>query len=62
MYDVASYLVVRSAAAASGRAAWTRLEVTIPPLVPAADRIHLLLELRGSGTCWFDNVLFERMP
>lgn len=39
---------------------WIELLIETPPLRPAPDRVHLLLELKGRGTAWFDNVELKR--
>ncbi|MDH3252078.1 MAG: hypothetical protein OEM41_04750 [Ignavibacteria bacterium] len=39
---------------------WDQIEVTTPPISPPPDRIHLILEQEGTGTSWFDNVLYEQ--
>ncbi len=56
LFDPSGYEVYRSPVSVSGTAGWTRVEVITPPLSPAPDRIHVLLELNGIGQCWFDNV------
>lgn len=43
-------------------AGWVELVIETPSLRPAPDRVHLLLELNGRGTAWFDNVTLERVP
>jgi len=60
VYDPTQYDVFRCSTGVTGTAGWTYLEVTTPPVRPVADRIHLLLEMHGSGKCWFDNVQFLR--
>ncbi len=56
LYDTAQYDLFPCTARVTGKAAWTYLEVTTPPVTPAADRVHILLEMDGAGSCWFDNV------
>lgn len=46
---------------ASGSDEWIELLIETPPLRPAPDRVHLLLELKGRGTAWFDNVELKRL-
>jgi len=60
LYDPAHYELFRCPAQLTGRTAWSYLEVTTPPAIPAADRVHLLMEMDGAGSCWFDNVHFTR--
>jgi hypothetical protein len=55
LFDPSTYEVHRSALL-SGNRDWTRVEVVTPPISPAPDRVHILLEINGSGQCWFDNV------
>lgn len=59
LFRVSEYEVFRSQQTLRGTREWQRLQVTTPPLTPAPDRVHLLLQQSGSGTSWFDNVLFE---
>jgi hypothetical protein len=56
LFDPASYEVHRAAKGIGGTTEWTRLVLLTPPISPAPDRLHILLELHGIGTCWFDNV------
>ena len=60
IYDPTSYDVYRSSRQVGGGSEWIRLELVTPVIVPAPDRIHLLLEMEGIGSCWFDNVHFSR--
>ena len=57
LFDPSSYELYRSVQRAD-TGEWTRVEVVTPPLSPPPDRVHILLELNGSGRCWFDNVHF----
>ena len=43
-----------------GAGDWIELLIETPPLSPAPDRVHLLLELKGRGAAWFDNVELQR--
>ncbi|MFC2085906.1 hypothetical protein ACFLRO_01695 [Bacteroidota bacterium] len=45
---------------ATGTTDWRAIEVTTPVIDPPPDRMHLLLEMDGAGTCWFDDIVFER--
>jgi hypothetical protein len=56
LFDPGSYEVHRSAGEVRGTSDWSRLVLLTPPVSPPPDRLHILLELRGSGSCWFDNV------
>ncbi len=60
LFEPRKYEVYRSAQLVSGQSDWARLEVLTPPIAPAPDRVHLLLEMDGAGTCWFDNVHFAK--
>jgi hypothetical protein len=60
LFDPQQYESYRSEREVAGGSDWTRLEVRSPVITPAPDRMHFLLEMRGTGTCWFDNVHFVR--
>ncbi len=60
VFDIGSYETYHSTASASGNTDWMPIDVTTPPISPAPDRVHLLLEQIGEGASWFDDVLFER--
>jgi len=60
VFSLEDYEVFYSSASLSGDTSWTRIAVTTPPISPAPDRMHLLLEQIGEGVSWFDDVLFER--
>jgi hypothetical protein len=62
VFDVADYETYYSETAVSGTSEWTAITVMTPVIDPAPDRMHLLLEMEGTGTCWFDDVFFERDP
>lgn len=61
VFDVSGYEIFPSAAGRDAAADWTELSVTTPPLAPAPDRVHVLLQLEGRGAVWFDDVTFERL-
>jgi hypothetical protein len=61
VFDVAGYEVWSSAWFHGGDRDWGELRVETPRLAPAPDRVHLLLELDGTGRAWFDDVGFERL-
>lgn len=61
LFDVARYEVFQSAVISAPEQDWSELTVTTPSLSPAPDRVHLLLELDGAGTAWFDDVNIERL-
>jgi hypothetical protein len=44
----------------TGMTDWKAIEVTTPVIDSPPDRMHVLLEMDGKGTCWFDDVIFER--
>jgi hypothetical protein len=56
VFDIAVYEVYRCPKMVTGSSEWTPLEILTPSITPAPDRLHVLLELNGKGTCWFDNV------
>jgi hypothetical protein len=60
LFDPASYETYQGTSEVTGQSDWVCIEVLTPPITPAPDRVHLLLELNGTGTCWFDNVHFMR--
>jgi hypothetical protein len=45
-----------------GAEEWTELVVETPPISPAPDRIHLLLECTGAGSCRFANIHHDILP
>ncbi len=61
LFSPQTYSRVDSNTVVSGSREWTRIEVTTPPLDPAPDRVHLILEQNGTGITWFDEVLFETL-
>jgi hypothetical protein len=61
VFDVAGYEVWSSAWLRGGDRDWGELRVETPRLAPAPDRVHLLLELDGTGRAWFDDVELERL-
>ena len=44
------------------QAGWRPLEIVTPPMQPAPDRVHLLLQFKGEGSVWFDEVELSRLP
>jgi len=62
VFDTAQYETYRGAKSAAGQSGWTRLEVTTDLILPAPDRLHIVLEVSGTGTCWFDNVQLTSIP
>jgi hypothetical protein len=62
VFDVAGYEVWSSAWLRARDRDWCELRVETPRLSPAPDRVHLLLELDGTGRAWFDDVELERLP
>jgi hypothetical protein len=59
LFHPAGYEVYRSPEHLSGFNEWTRVEAVTPPISPAPDRVHILLEMNGTGKCWFDNVQLQ---
>ncbi len=59
VYDMNDYETYRSRETVSADVDWTTLEVFTPPITPAPDRVHLVLQLAGKGSAWFDNVEFH---
>ena len=59
VFDVAGYETWSSERIAQEKD-WIELLIETSPLRPAPDRVHLLLELKGKGTAWFDNVELKR--
>ena len=62
VFDLAGYEGFSSAWLRHRDQDWCELSVETPPLAPAPDRVHLLLELDGTGTAWFDDVELKRWP
>jgi hypothetical protein len=60
LFDPSQYDLFRSTARVTGTTGWTYLELVTLPVIPVADRVHILLELDGAGSCWFDNVHLTR--
>jgi hypothetical protein len=60
LFDPALYDLFRCSVRVTGTTAWTYLELVTSPVIPVADRVHILLELDGAGSCWFDNVHLTR--
>jgi len=58
VYDVNDYETYQSRETVSGDMDWTRIEVITPPISPAPDRVHIVLQLSGKGSVGFDNVEF----
>jgi hypothetical protein len=62
LFDPSGYDRYGSLSTVAGRSDWTRVEVVTPAISPAPDRIHILLEMEGSGNCWFDVVELTSLP
>lgn len=62
LFDVARWERYESEALRTCDSEWTELLCTIPPLTPRPDRVHVLLEVEGRGTVWFDDVLLVEVP
>jgi hypothetical protein len=61
VFDLHSYDTYMSALPNMESDRWAKVELITPPISPAPDRMHILLEHNGSGTTWFDNVYFEEI-
>ena len=62
LFDPARYDLYASPQTVAGRSDWTRVELVTPPITPAPDRMHILLQLDGAGNCWFDHVELTSLP
>jgi hypothetical protein len=62
VFDMEQYETYRSVQRVESSSDWTRLEVTTDLIAPAPDRLHILLDVSGKGTCWFDNVHLTSIP
>jgi hypothetical protein len=62
IFDMEQYETYRSTGRVEGLSDWTRLEATTDSVFPAPDRLHILLDVSGKGTCWFDNVQLTSVP
>ncbi len=61
VYAVSDYELYPSDQLASADQEWRELVVTTPRLSPAPDRVHVILQLDGPGTAWFDEVELIRL-
>ena len=61
VFDLKNYEVFASPGLMTRQADWVELTVITPAITPAPDRVHVLLQLSGKGTVWFDDVEFERL-
>jgi hypothetical protein len=61
VFDAATYETHVSPVVRTVNQDWLELTVTTPAITPAPDRVHLLLQLNGKGTAWFDDVEFTRI-
>ncbi|NLP10119.1 hypothetical protein GX408_06950 [bacterium] len=59
LFEPQNYELFASTTMAFGTAEWRCLQVETPCISPPPDRLHLLLNLRGRGKCWFDNIRLE---
>lgn len=62
VFDAEQYETYNSVQRVESLSGWTRLEVTTDIITPAPDRLHILLDVSGTGTCWFDNVQLTSVP
>jgi len=61
VYTVSDYELYPSGELAGADQEWHELTLTTPRLIPAPDRVHVLLQLDGRGTAWFDEVELIRL-
>jgi hypothetical protein len=61
VYAVSDYELYPSDQLASADQEWRELVLTTPRLRPAPDRVHVILQLDGPGTAWFDEVELIRL-
>lgn len=59
VFRLEDYEIHTSPVKISGTSGWTFCEVVTPPVSPAPDRVHLILQQNGRGRCWFDEVGVE---
>lgn len=62
LFDIGQWERFESEALQTCDSEWTELLCAIPPLTPRPDRVHVLLEVEGRGTVWFDDVLLVEVP
>lgn len=61
VFDLSDYALVKSEQFAAGTRDWQKFEIITEPISPVPERVHILLQLSGSGTAWFDDVLLEKI-
>jgi hypothetical protein len=62
VFDATTYETHLSPVVKAANQDWLELIVATPAIAPAPDRVHVLLQLNGKGTVWFDDVEFTRLP
>jgi hypothetical protein len=62
VFDATTYETHLSPVVKAANRDWLELIVATPAIAPAPDRVHVLLQLNGKGTVWFDDVEFTRLP
>lgn len=62
VFEVSAYEVHASEPVTVANQDWTELIITTPRLRPGPDRVHVLLQLEGRGSAWFDEVEMMRLP
>jgi hypothetical protein len=59
LFNVLEYEMFKSRQSIQASHSWQKVEVITPPISPAPDRLHLLLQQQGRGKTWFDNIRLE---
>ena len=62
VYELANYENFESPRIRRSEVSWQHLEVITPSIQPGPDRVHLLLQFKGRGSAWFDDVELIRLP
>ncbi len=57
LYDATQWERFESGALQIADCEWIEVHLDIPAITPRPDRLHMLLEVEGRGTVWFDDVL-----
>jgi hypothetical protein len=58
VFDVRNYETVESEKLFVPTTGWHKLSIATKVLIPAPDRMHIILQQSGDGKSWFDEVLF----
>jgi len=62
VYELDNYECFESRRIRRSEESWRPLEVVTPSIQPGPDRVHLLLQFKGRGSVWFDDVELSRLP